>query len=192
MPKPSELPPGSVGPPGLGLERKIVRLVAYDPRWPKWFAAEASRLRDALGNRIGETVHIGSTAIPDLPAKPILDMMASVKNLTEAERLTPELRALGYEWGPRDMEDVPDRRYFVRRREDGASTHHLSLAMKTSHCWRSQLAFRDWLRANPDVRNAYARLKRELAAKFPADRHAYIGGKTAFVRQVLAVSLSGI
>jgi GrpB-like predicted nucleotidyltransferase (UPF0157 family) len=198
-PKPAKSRPGtskltsdSVAPTDLGLERKIVCLVAYNPHWPEWFAAEVARLRDVLGDRIGEIEHIGSTAIPSLPAKPILDMMASVESLTEAERLIPQLRTLGYEWGPRDMEDVPDRRYFVRRREDGASTHHLSLAMKTSHFWRGQLGFRDWLRARPEVREAYARLKHELAARFPADRPAYLEGKSDFVRQVLAVSLPSI
>jgi GrpB-like predicted nucleotidyltransferase (UPF0157 family) len=118
-------------------------------------------------------------------------MMAAVEGLAQAEELIAELECLGYEWGSRDIQDVPDRRYFVRRRQDGASTHHLSLATTTSHCWRTQLAFRDWLRARPDVRDAYADLKRDLAARFPADRPAYLDGKTDFVRQVIAAATGG-
>ena len=188
MPNPSHQTRNPVAPPALGLERRAVRVVAYDPRWPEWFAAEAARLRDALGNRVGKIEHIGSTAIPGLPAKPILDMMASVDSLEEAEQLIPALQELGHEWGPRDMQDVPDRRYFVRHREDGASTHHLSLAAETSYCWRSQLAFRDYLRANAEARETYARLKRDLALRFPQDRGSYIDGKTAFVAEIMTAA----
>jgi GrpB-like predicted nucleotidyltransferase (UPF0157 family) len=169
----------------LGLEPQAARLVEYDPRWPELFDAEAGRLREVLGARIGAVEHIGSTSIPGMPAKPVLDLMASVATLEEAQRMIGELEAIGYLWGPRDMQDVPDRRYFVRNREDGASTHHLSLAEATSVFWRRQIAFRDYLRANLDSREAYAQLKRELAARFPADRPSYTEGKTGFVSQVL-------
>jgi GrpB-like predicted nucleotidyltransferase (UPF0157 family) len=181
----TQRPRGRESPPPLGLESKVVRLVAYDPRWPALFAEESRRLGEALGRRIGAVEHIGSTAIPGMPAKPVLDLMAAVGSLAEAEELIPALADLGYLWRPRDMEDVPDRRYFDRRRQDGSSTHHFSLARKSSQSWRDQIAFRDYLRANPEAARTYAELKRDLAERFPQDRGSYIEGKTGFVMEVL-------
>jgi len=170
----------------IGLEPGAVRLMDSQQAWKKHFQAEARRLRAALGRRIGRVEHIGSTAIADMPAKPIIDIMAAVKTLAEAEEMIPQVERLGYEWHPRDRQDVPDRLYFVRRTEDGSkSTHHLSLAEATSDFWRRQLLFRDYVRAHPEVRQAYAELKRDLAAKFPADRPAYGDAKTAFIEDIL-------
>ncbi|HUT57989.1 MAG TPA: GrpB family protein [Phycisphaerae bacterium] len=169
----------------LGLEPGIVRLVDYNPRWPGLFEAEAARLRRNLEGRIGQIEHIGSTAIPGMPAKPVLDMMASVQTLRDAEQMVPDLEAIGYAWSMRDMQDVPDRRYFVRRREDGATTHHLSLSRRSSGFWQAQLAFRDRLCTHPDTHEAYARLKQDLARRFSCDRHSYVEEKGPFVAKVV-------
>ena len=169
----------------IGLEKGVVRLLPYQPGWVGLFEAEAQRLRDALGGRIGTIVHVGSTAIPGMPAKPIIDIAASVESLAEAEGLIPDLARLGYEWGERDMQDVPDRRYFVRRTADGqASTHHLSLGEPASDFWVRTLAFRDYLRTHPEAAAEYAELKRDLARRFRTDRGAYVDGKGAFVKRI--------
>jgi len=174
----------------IGMERGIVRLVPYQADWPACFAAEAERLRQALGGRIGAVEHMGSTAIPGMPAKPIIDMAASVESLAEAEGLIPDLARLGYEWHERDRQDVPDRLYFVRRTADGrATTHHLSLAEPASDFWARHLAFRDYLRTHPEAAAEYAELKRDLARKFPTDRGAYVDGKEAFVKRICDLAL---
>ena len=167
----------------LGLERGVVRLAPYCDAWPALFAEEAARISAALGDRIGPIEHIGSTAIPGAQAKPIIDMMAAVADLDGAKDLIPEVEALGYVY--RHDLDFPDRHYFVLRPEENFTTHHLSLAESTSEFWRRQLLFRDYLRAHPDVREAYVALKRELAVELTHNRPAYLDAKTEFIENVL-------
>ena len=97
MPEPAKMTPNPVAPPSLGLERRIVRLVAYDPRWPEWFAAEAARLRNVLGNRIGEIEHIGSTAIPNMAAKPTIDILVAIPDREEVKpAIIEKMKGNGY------------------------------------------------------------------------------------------------
>lgn len=167
----------------LGLARGTVRLAPYDPAWRRLFLAEAARLRAVLGGRVLAIEHVGSTSIPGMDAKPVLDLMAAVPSLAEADRLVPAVEALGYELRP-DPE-IPERRFFVRGRT-ARRTHHFSLAEPTSAYWRDTLLFRDWLRAHPEAAEEYRALKHALAARHAADRQAYTSGKTAFVHAVLA------
>lgn len=167
----------------LGLESGTVRLAPHNPRWAVLFAEASRELRDALGTAILAVHHVGSTAVPGLWAKPILDLLVSIPNFEEAVELVPDLAAIGYEFRPN--EETPDRHYF-RRRRGIARTHHLSLAEPASRHHRVTLAFRDALRADPDTANAYAELKRQLAQRYPRDRPAYTDSKTAFVEAVLA------
>jgi GrpB-like predicted nucleotidyltransferase (UPF0157 family) len=167
----------------LGLARGTVRLAPYDPAWHRLFLAEAARLRAALGDRVLAIEHVGSTSIPGMDAKPVLDMMAAVPSLAEADRLVPLVEALGYE--PRPDPEIPERRFFVRGRTT-RRTHHFSLAEPTSAYWRDTLLFRDWLRAHPEAAEEYRALKHALAARHTADREKYTAGKGAFVHAVLA------
>jgi GrpB-like predicted nucleotidyltransferase (UPF0157 family) len=171
---------------GLGLERGVVRLLPYQPSWPECFQLEASRLGDALDARVGFIEHMGSTAIPGLAAKPIIDFMASVADFDAAENLIPDIETLGYEY--READDIPDRYFFVGRRNDGMTTYHLSLAQSDSAYWTAHLLFRDFLRANPGLAQEYAELKRELAAKHQHDRLAYMRAKRPFVKRVLRLA----
>lgn len=127
---------------------------------------------------------MGSTSVPGLSAKPILDVLVSVPNLAEAEQLAPRLEGLGYEFRPE--EEIPDRHYFRRPPGGELRTHHLSLAEPDSRHHRATLAFRDALRRDRELARSYARLKEGLAQRFPFDRPAYIAGKSAFVEEVLA------
>lgn len=165
----------------LGLDRTRVIVVPYDPAWPTLFAEEAARLRAALDDGILAIEHVGSTSVPGLAAKPILDLMIGVESLAAAEALLPELRELEYEHKP-DPE-IPERLYLVRGPAE-RRTHHLSLAEPASAFWRQQLRFRDRLRADPALAAAYARLKRSLAERHPADRLAYAAGKQPFIDAV--------
>jgi GrpB-like predicted nucleotidyltransferase (UPF0157 family) len=166
----------------LGLDRTRVLVAPYQPDWPARFAEEAERLRAALGTRLLAIEHVGSTSVPGLDAKPILDLMAGVESLAEAERLVPLLRELEYEHKP-DPE-IPERLYFVRGSAE-LRTHHLSLAEPGSAFWRQELRFRDLLRADPALASEYARLKHALAARHPRDRLAYAAGKQPFIEAAL-------
>jgi GrpB-like predicted nucleotidyltransferase (UPF0157 family) len=169
----------------LGLSRGTVRVMAYDPRWPALFQAEAARLagtaaRSGLVPLAFE--HIGSTAIPGLAAKPILDFMAGHALGADPQPYVAVLVAAGYE--PRGEQGVPGRQLLVLGLET-ARTHHLDLVTTDGAYWREHLAFRDRLRAEPDLSAAYAALKHELAARHAADRGAYTAGKVAFIASVL-------
>lgn len=167
----------------LGLEHGAVRVVPYDRRWPSLFITMTSQLRAKLADRVLDIEHVGSTAVPGLSAKPILDILIGVARFDEALRLVPVVGELGFEHRPH--EEIPDRHYF-RRLEGGRSTHHLSLAEPDSRFYRRTLAFRDALRRNPGLRDEYEALKRGLAEMYPADRERYLDGKTDFVLGVLA------
>ena len=167
----------------LGLRRGEVIVVPYDEHWPLLFEQAAAELRTALGPAILAVHHVGSTAIPGLSAKPILDVLVEVQDFDDARQLVPALRSLGYEFRPE--EEIPDRHYFRRPPGGQLRTHHLSLAEPGSHYHRVTLAFRDALRRDAELAAAYARLKLELTERFPFDRPAYIEGKTHFINAVL-------
>ena len=153
----------------------------YTPSWAEQFLAESGRLVAELGGLIESIEHIGSTSVPGLPAKPLIDMMAAVstRNLHECvERLT----GIGYS---RDPGGDFEGRAFLRRLDDlGSPTHHLSLTERRSAYWCDQLAFRDALRADPKLAAAYAELKRRLALEHGRTIE-YTRAKTEFVRDAL-------
>ncbi len=166
-----------------GLRPGQVRLVPYDPAWPAAYEREAARLRQALGEHVLAVAHIGSTAVPGMPAKPLLDIMAAIPALDTVAELAPLLAALGYVFHPRDS--IPDRHFFIAGDGDLRRVN-LSLVEPDSAFWRNHLAFRDALRTQPETAANYARLKAELAALFPDNRLAYTDAKGAFVTRVLA------
>ena len=167
----------------LGLESGTVVVVPYDSRWVQLFEEAAAEVRAAIGANIIDVHHVGSTAVPGLAAKPIIDMLVSIPDFERGRELVPALAQLGYEFRP--QEEIPDRHYF-RRRHGTIRTHHLSLAEPDSHHYRATIAFRDALRSDPALAHEYAALKLGLSDRFPRDRIAYLDGKTAFVHRVLA------
>jgi GrpB-like predicted nucleotidyltransferase (UPF0157 family) len=166
----------------LGLESGRVVLVPYDPRWPLLFEEAAAELRQALGGAALAVHHVGSTAIPGIAAKPVLDILVIIPSLGACGTLTDSLTRIGYEYRPN--EEIVDRHFF-RRTHGTARTHHLSLAEPDSRYATVTLCFRDALREDHALAEAYERLKLELAERYPADRPAYLEGKSAFVREVL-------
>lgn len=179
----SRPPEGTPSP--LGLESGIVRVVPYDPRWPELFAAESARLRSAFA-AAGVPVafhHVGSTSIPGLAAKPILDILGVYPgDAPGIDRYVAILERMGY--AHRGEQGIPGREFF---RRGNPRAYHLHLARDGSTPAREHLVFRDRLRAEPALRDEYARLKGELASRFPADRESYIEGKGPFVRRVLTL-----
>ena len=170
----------------LGLESGTVRVVPYDPAWPALFTAEAARLFSIFGPGLPIRLeHSGSTAVPGLSAKPILDMLGGYPADASVEPYIKAIVRAGYVH--RGEQEIPGREFF--RRGDPRS-YHLHLAREGGEFWREHLAFRDALRRDPKLRDAYAELKLQLARQFPRDRESYIDGKSAFVRQVVERALS--
>lgn len=170
----------------LGLASGTVRLVMHDPAWATLFVAEAERLRAALGPELPLALeHMGSTAVPGLVAKPILDLLGGYPAGAAVEPYIQALVRAGYVH--RGEQGIAGREFF-RRGEPRA--YHLHLTARSGAFWREHLAFRDALRSRPAVREAYAALKLELARRHPRDREAYIEGKGAFVRRVVSEALA--
>ena len=167
----------------LGLEKGEVVVVPHDPRWHTLFARASDELHAALGASILAVHHVGSTAVSGLCAKPVLDVLVSISDFARGVDLVPQLAALGYEFRP--AEETRDRHFF-RHMNGTVRSQHLSLAEPTSRHHKITLAFRDALRADPQLAQAYADLKLELARRFPHDRPAYIEGKSGFIADVLA------
>jgi GrpB-like predicted nucleotidyltransferase (UPF0157 family) len=164
----------------LGLASGQLRLSPYEPNWPLLFGAEKERLFASLGNHILDVQHIGSTSIPGMPAKPILDIGVAVANFEEATRCVPLLEQLGYIY--KGENGIPRRHYFVK---GNPRTHHLHLLEIESEEWKNHLRFRDYLRAKPTSAQAYASLKQTMAMQFATDRDAYQNGKENFIQAVL-------
>lgn len=162
-----------------------VEVVAYDPAWPARFARERDLLAPALAPWLaGAIQHIGSTAVPGLAAKPIVDILAPVADVTAARAALPALGELGYLDWPQD----PTRawRLWLLKPHPAHRTHHLQLIQPDHPRFAALLRFRDRLRAEPETAEAYARLKCRLAAEHRDDREAYTEAKTAFVAEVSA------
>lgn len=169
----------------LGLESGIVRVVGHDPAWAQLFAEEAHRLRRALTDDLPIALeHVGSTAVPGLAAKPVLDLLGGYPPGAGVDGYIRALVAAGYVH--RGELGIPGREYF--RRGEPCS-HHLHLAVTGGSLWREHLAFRDALRADAALRQTYAQLKVELARRFPRDREAYTNGKSEFIRGAVAREL---
>ena len=163
-----------------------VEIVGYDPHWPGLFDEEAKRLRAVLDSSlIVGLEHFGSTAVPGLSAKPIIDILIAVRSLTEAQAVFVEaLGNLDYVyWADNPKQD---RLFFVKGMPPFGATrsHHVHVTEPDGEMWQ-RLAFRDYLRAHPEEAATYARLKRRLAAEHPADREAYTGAKSAYIDSVM-------
>ncbi|MCP4923601.1 MAG: GrpB family protein [bacterium] len=159
--------------------RKI-EVVPYDPDWATLFEAEAEKIKEVLGENCLEIHHIGSTSVPGLAAKPIIDMIPVVKNITEVDLKNPEMIALGYE--AKGEFGIPFRRYFQKGVD--VRTHNVHVFEAGSTEIDRHLKFRDWMRENEADRQAYASLKQDLAERFPDDIMGYCLGKSDFVASI--------
>ncbi|HET6747061.1 MAG TPA: GrpB family protein [Candidatus Saccharimonadales bacterium] len=170
----------------IGLERGTVRLQAYDPNWAIEFERERQRLLDVFGDRLIAIEHIGSTSVPGLPAKPIIDMIAAIRSFDELENFVEPLQELGYEYSPERM--FTDRKFFPKG-PHSSRTHHLNFVLNDdANQWASPLLFRDYLRNHQEARNEYARLKFLLAGKYSNDREMYTKSKSDFIQRALSVA----
>ncbi len=169
--------------------REEVRVVPYDADWPRLFREERDHLCACLPrDLVGRIEHFGSTAVPGLPAKPVVDMLVEVASLDETRRrIVPILETQGYDyfWRPTSGDDTPPfYAWFIKRNADGGRTHHIHMVEAHSEHWE-RLLFRDFLIAHPAEAAAYGDLKLRLAARHPGDRVAYTEGKAAFIERVM-------
>jgi GrpB-like predicted nucleotidyltransferase (UPF0157 family) len=173
------------------LGRETVEIVAYDSRWPDLFLEERARLVAMFPALVRRVEHFGSTAVPRLSAKPIVDMLVEVTSLDEVKaQIVPVLESAGYDhlWRPTTGDDTPPfYAWFIKRNKEGQRTHHIHMVERDCPQWDG-LWFRDYLIANPDVAQQYVDVKRRLAAQFPNDRIAYTDGKGEFVRYITGVA----
>lgn len=174
--------------PQASLQQAIheeVALVPYDAMWPALFEAERQRLASLFPHQMLDIQHIGSTAMPGMLAKPVIDILAGVASMAVADALVGPLQASSYTTSAEFNATLSDRRWFMRW-DQGRRTHHLHLVVLGDTEWRRRLYFRDRLCADPVLAQSYALLKQALAVQHGADREAYTQAKTAFVLAVVA------
>lgn len=164
---------------------ETVEIVPYDPAWAEIFTQERARIAQALASQEPCIEHIGSTSVSGLAAKPIIDILVSIPSLENAWRCIAPLAELGYTFV--DYPENVERRFF---RRGFPRTHHIHIVQSGGREEREKLAFRDALRADPDLQQRYQALKQALAAVHPNDRARYAQEKTDFVRQILAARFS--
>ena len=164
----------------LGLHSGQIQLAPYESGWQIFFLEERDRLQAQIGEYVLDIQHIGSTSIPGMPAKPILDIGIAVTDFEEAVRCVTPLENLGYTY--KGENGIPRRHYFGK---GTPRTHHVHMLEIKSEAWRNHLLFRDCLIRNPEAALEYARMKQELAKQFANDREAYQVGKDSFIKSTL-------
>lgn len=167
----------------LGLRSGTVALQPYTPGWADAFEHESQLIFNLLENRILAVEHIGSTAVPGMTSKPILDVMLGIQNMGLAEACIDSLVSVGYL--RRLNGDLLDRIFLVKGPET-LRTHYLSITSVNSQFWIEHILFRDALRSDPTLAAEYLKLKRELAKQFTVDRARYTSAKEQFVRDTIA------
>lgn len=163
--------------------RPIV-VVDYDSQWPILFEKEKEVIIAALGNRFLMVEHIGSTAVPGLAAKPVIDIAVGIQSLADAPVLIPHIEQLGYIYDPILEQLVPERRFFWKGTPT-VHTYHLHLAEPDHPVLLQPLQFRDYLRRHPEAAEEYGVIKRELAISCVQDMDAYVTGKSGFIQKVM-------
>ncbi len=159
-----------------------VIIADYDPQWPVRYEEERERIVAAIGNYIDDIQHIGSTAVPGLAAKPIIDILVIVPSLEQVEQSVRPLEKLEYEY----MGDsgIPGRHIFIKRQQ-GMRAYHLLMSQADHYTAAQAMVFRDFLRLHPRDTQDYGELKKVLAEQYGADREGYTNGKTTFIEAML-------
>lgn len=161
-----------------------MKVVQYDKQWPKIFQAEKKLISSAISEKIIDIQHIGSTAIPQMSAKPIIDIVVLIPSLEKAEKYIEPFNKIGYQFF-KDRSSV-ERLFFVKGEPP---KYHLSLAQpeKFSY-WKRQILFRDYLRQHHNLALEYKALKKHLIEKYPDGRQQYCDGKNEFINKILTLA----
>ena len=166
----------------LGLEKGIVVLHEYSFEWEKLFEQERASLQGLLDDSVVEIQHIGSTAVPNLISKPIIDILLGVRSSDVVSQMKSQLEDIGYTYRLNGSDE--NQVLFVKGPEE-KRTYYLHITEYGSKTWKNYLAFRDYLRVHPEAVQKYAELKKELAAHYPQKRELYTQGKKRFIQGVL-------
>ena len=162
-----------------------ILIAEYDAEWPMLYEREKIKILNALGNTIADIQHIGSTSVPGLAAKPVIDIFLGIEYMPPQDAQIAGLETMGYlycgELG------IPGRHYF---RLGMPRTHQIHLVQLDSKFWETHILFRDFLRAHPDAAQQYEALKRDLAVKFRDDRERYTDSKAPLIEQMLVQAMS--
>jgi GrpB-like predicted nucleotidyltransferase (UPF0157 family) len=164
----------------------------YDPRWPSLYEEERACIFEAIGKTLVDIQHVGSTAVPGLAAKPIIDIMPGIRSLADAPRIIGPMERLGYQYIPEYEAELPERRCFRKPAGEafrGRGTYHVHVVETTSQFWKRHIAFRDYLRAHPEAAREYGELKRRLAAEYGRDREGYTEAKTEFITSIEKIAM---
>lgn len=165
----------------IGLKRGTVKLVPHNSEWDELFGAEKVKLREVLGDLVVDIQHVGSTAIPTIPAKPIIDITILVKSLDEVDKNTDKIETLGYQ---KKQENRPERRFFTKGPEENRIVY-LHIGDESTSYIKDMIIFRDYLIQNPTEAQKYSDLKKELAEKYADNREPYTAAKEKFVQEVV-------
>ena len=159
-----------------------VEVVPHNPQWKQEFNNESQKIQEVLADNVVIIHHIGSTAIPDIYAKPVIDFLIEVKNIELISQQTAAMEKLGYE--ALGEFGLVGRRYFRKENPLGIRTHHVHIYQINSLEIKRHLAFRDYMVAHPQDAEKYSQLKQELAKKYPNDIESYMDGKNEFVKKM--------
>ena len=168
------------------LLKNPVVVVPYDDQWPRHFENERIRLQPLLSGINLKIEHVGSTAVPGLGAKPIIDIMLGVDHLSQIEKRIPAFEKIGYLYVPEIEAMMPEDRFFFRQDTVETRVYQLHGVELSSNFWRDHLLFRDYLRTHPEVAEQYLQQKCKSAEQFRDDRAAYTKSKSEFIAAVLA------
>ena len=170
----------------LGLKHNTVDVIPYNLEWVTEFEREKARILNTCDNKVVAVEHIGSTSVPGLAAKPIIDIAVGIRRLKDAEKLLPALKKLDYHF----YKEFQRQRLFVAKGPDEQRTHYLHVMRYNGAKWKSDQLFRNYLRTHPKAVREYSDLKQKLAKRHPDDRQAYADGKAAFISSIIAKASS--
>lgn len=157
-----------------------VEVVPYNHQWPQMFEDEASKIKAVMNENIVRIHHIGSTSIPGMYAKPVIDILVEVHSIERVNLFNKEMMELGYD--PKGENGIPNRRYFSKGGDN--RTHHVHIFQTGNPEIARHLQFRDYLIAHPEKAKEYGKLKVSLAEQFPVHINQYIDGKDALVKEL--------
>jgi GrpB-like predicted nucleotidyltransferase (UPF0157 family) len=165
-----------------------IRVQSHRSEWAQSFEVEAASLRRLLGSNFSAAHHVGSTAIPAIVAKPIVDVLVEVYSVSRLDELAETMQSHGYE--VMGEYGLPGRRYYRKHHHTGVRSHHVHAYDVGNSDIDRHLAFRDFLLAHPEIAQEYSALKQQLALAHPNDKVAYVEGKDTFIREVQARALT--
>ena len=156
-----------------------IKILKYDPEWVRKYS-EIRIILEAAFKSISPVIeHVGSTSVPGLDSKPVIDILIGVNDLKEADQMIPEMKKFGYEYVSEYETEIPDRRYFKKK-----DAEHIHTVVFRSEFWDRLILFRDYLRLNKNVRDEYSELKKKLSKKDWKTSNEYAFAKTDFVKKI--------